>query len=106
LWVAATDGRDPRRVFTTSASDGYRPGNAEWSRDGTRIYLKEFDSAGRTRFREIAVADGSSRVIGSIEDPRLRTYRPELAADSSRLYFTLSERQSDIWLMTLERRGR
>jgi serine/threonine protein kinase/Tol biopolymer transport system component len=106
VWLVPAAGGPPRHVFTATRTDGYRPGNAEWSRDGTAIHLKEFDDAGRARFVEITVADGSSRVIGRVEDPRLRTYRPELASDSSRLYFTLSERQSDIWLMTLERRGR
>lgn len=104
LWTIGVDGTGPRLLHATDRATGFRGGNAEWSVDGRYLHLKEYDAAGRARFLRVPVDGGPAVEIGRIDDPGLRSVRPELAADSSRLYFTLSKRHSDVWLMTLERR--
>jgi hypothetical protein len=37
------------------------------------------------------------------DHPTRQSTRPEFAADGRRLYFTLSERESDVWVMELTR---
>jgi hypothetical protein len=42
--------------------------------------------------------------LARLDDPRRRPRRHEFATDSKRLYFTMSEDESDIWVMELRKR--
>jgi len=57
--------------------------------------------------RGVADAAGAARARGAESvarsDPGIQSRRPELATDGRRLYFTVTERLSDIWTMELTR---
>ena len=70
---------------------------AQWAPDGRTIYYKALDAEGRTSFWSIAAEGGDPRLLVRFEDPLRPSPRAEFATDGRRLYFTVSERESDVW---------
>ena len=75
-------------------------GNLEWWRGGRAILYKWFDAGGRASFWSVPSTGGEPRLVLRL-DERLRAPRPEFATDGARVYFTVAERESDIWTMEL-----
>ncbi|MFC1639931.1 protein kinase [Gemmatimonadota bacterium] len=74
----------------------------EWSRDGSEVYFKTRDSVGVAGFWTFPVSGGSPRQLVVLDDPILRSVRPEFTTDGTRFFFTMSRQESDIWVMELE----
>jgi Tol biopolymer transport system component len=100
IWVVGRSGGEGRQVLRVDPATEAGLGNAEWSRDGTRIFFKRFDGEGRTSFWSVSAAGGAPRVLVRL-DRELRSHRPEFATDGQRFFFTVTERMSDIWTMEL-----
>jgi Tol biopolymer transport system component len=77
---------------------------AQWGPDGHTIYYKALDSRGNASLWAIPAAGGEPRQLVRFDDPARTSSRAEFATDGRRLYFTASERESDIWRMELPRR--
>jgi TolB protein len=104
LW-AVTPGRVgfSRRVlrFDDSATVPL-PAVVQWAPDGRTLYYKAFDAAGHSGIWSIPIRGGAApRPILRFDDPERQSTRPEFATDGRRLFFTLSEREGDIWEMEL-----
>ena len=74
-----------------------RPLLAQWSPDGRILYYKALDPEGRASFWAVAAEGGPPRPLAHFDDPARPSSRAEFATDGKRLYFTISERESDIW---------
>ncbi len=98
--VTTPAGGPGRLVVRAGAASQPQPGNAEWSRDGARIFFKRFDGEGRTSFWSVDARGGRPRLVVQVSR-ELRSTRPEFATDGQRFYFTVTERASDIWAMEL-----
>jgi hypothetical protein len=48
------------------------------------------------------MAGGTSRLLIRLDDPLKPSRRPEFTVDSRDIYFTMTERESDIWAMDLD----
>jgi Tol biopolymer transport system component len=77
------------------------PELALWSPDGSTIYYKAFDQAGRSSLWSVPAAGGAPRLLVRFDDPSRPSTRPEFATDGKNLYFTIGARQSDVWAMEL-----
>jgi Tol biopolymer transport system component len=75
----------------------------QWGRDGRTLYYKESEGAGRSSIWSVPAAGGTPRLLVRFDDPERPSIRPEFATDGRRFYFTLSERQSDVWTMELHK---
>ena len=75
-----------------------------WSLDSMRIYYKAFDAESRSSFWSIPVTGGVPRLLVVFDDPSRISIRPEFATDGERLYFTLTQNESDIWITELLRK--
>jgi Tol biopolymer transport system component len=73
----------------------------QWAPDGRTIFYKAFDSQGRSSIWRVSAHGGAPRLLVSFDDPARQSSRPEFASDGRRLFFTLTERESDIWEMEL-----
>jgi hypothetical protein len=49
----------------------------------------------------LGVAGGAPRLVVKFDEALRPTRRPEFAVDAKRLYFTLAESESDVWVMTV-----
>ena len=78
-------------------------GEVHWSPDGATIYLK-VDRADTTRIWSVPIAGGSPRLLAQLTDPVRISARRDFAVDRSHLYFTLTDRQSDLWVVDLRKR--
>jgi Tol biopolymer transport system component len=104
LWTTDAAARAaPRLVLRADAGDSSWIGDARWSRDGRTIYYKQFDAAGRASIRSVPAAGGAPRLLARFDDPAHQSPRPEFDTDGRRLYYTVSERASDVWTMELGR---
>jgi Tol biopolymer transport system component len=74
---------------------------AQWAPDGRTIYYKALDVEGRTSFWSISAEEGKPKLLVRFDDPARTSPRAEFATDGRRLYFTVAERESDIWQMEL-----
>lgn len=52
----------------------------------------------------LPASGGSPRLLVRFDDPDRPPARTNFATDGQRLYFTVANRQSDIWLMSVEAR--
>jgi Tol biopolymer transport system component/DNA-binding SARP family transcriptional activator len=102
LWVIGADGGSPRLLVDVGDSAGKpAPLLAQWSADARTIYYKALDSRGNASLWAIPAAGGEPRELVRFDDPARTSSRAEFATDGRRLYFTASERESDIWRMEL-----
>jgi Tol biopolymer transport system component/tRNA A-37 threonylcarbamoyl transferase component Bud32 len=73
----------------------------EWSADGRVVYYKAYYADGRSSFWSVPVAGGKPKLLVRFDDPYRKSLRIEFATDGSRLFFTLTDNKSDIWVMDL-----
>jgi serine/threonine-protein kinase len=89
-----------RRVFQPSAV-GPAPEHLVWSPDGLTIYFKAHDETGLTSFWALPSGGGEPRLMVRFPDPERQSSRPYFAADGERFYFTIEDRQSDVFVAEL-----
>jgi hypothetical protein len=63
--------------------------------------MKTFDAGGQAAIWALGVAGGAPRQLVRFDEPLRPTRRPEFAVDAARLYFTLAQSESDVWVMAL-----
>ena len=96
--VIAAEGGDLRLLYVPTAGSSDPPvERVEWSRDGRTIYFKSLDPEGRASLWALPTAGGRPRLLVRFDDPARPSSRPDFAVDDQRFYFTIEDRQSDIW---------
>ena len=71
---------------------------------GRELYFKSHDASGRASFWSIATSGGRPRLLVRFDDPARSSNRFDFASDGKRFYFTIEDRESDIWVAEVERR--
>jgi len=74
------------------------------SADGNTLYFKSADAEGRTTFWSIPVAGGKPRLLVRFPDPNRQSIRPDFAVGAGRFFFTIEDRQADIWIAEVSKR--
>jgi Tol biopolymer transport system component len=102
LKVILPDNGDPR-VLVSSQDPAILPTPRfpEWSADGRVVYYKARDAEGYSSFWSVPALGGKPKLLVRFDNPSRKSIRPEFATDGSRLFFTLTENKSDIWVMDL-----
>jgi Tol biopolymer transport system component len=77
------------------------PELAQWSPDGRTVFYKAFDAAGRSTIWSVPATGGIPKILVRFDDPTRPSSRPEFTTDGKRLFFTIGNRQIDIWVMEL-----
>jgi serine/threonine-protein kinase len=95
-------GGTSRRIVTASDLHGRISGTAVGS-DPTTVYFRLIDSAGVHAFYSVSVAGGAPRLLVRLEETSHLPARIIFSTDGRLLYFTLTEAESDIWMMSLHR---
>ncbi len=106
LLVIRPEGGSPRAMLDAanwSEAQGF-PTHAVWSPDARTIYFKAVDWTGRASFWAIPAQGGKPRLLVRFDDPAFGSARQEFATDGKRLYFTVTDRQSDITVMEVRPR--
>ena len=72
-----------------------------WSLDGGTIYYKAQQSDGAESLWSVPASGGEPQALVHFDDPARPSMRKEFTHDGERFYFTLTEHESDIWMMEL-----
>ena len=72
-----------------------------WSVDGRSIYYKAHDVDGRTSFWASDADGGSFRLLVRFPNPDRQSSRGDFAVDRTHIYFTIEDRQSDVYVAEL-----
>jgi hypothetical protein len=78
--------------------------NVVASDDGRTLYFKDRDSEGRSSIWAVALAGCKPRKLVFFADLDRPSIRGDFAAGGGRLFFTLEDRQADIWVAEVVRR--
>jgi len=87
----------PRVLYVPGAGDPIAE-LALFAAHGRELYFKSHDSLGRASFWSIPVSGGRPRRMVRLDDPAWSSNRFDFASDGRRLYFTVEDRQSDVWV--------
>ena len=84
--------------------DAARPGmpsseRLAWSADGRTIYFKSHDAKGHASIWSVPLNGGPPHEVVRFDDPTKPSYRPQWALGPGRIFFTVEDRQSDVWVM-------
>jgi Tol biopolymer transport system component len=88
---------DPARPGQPSAEQG------QWSEDGRTIWFKSHDPMGNASIWTVPAAGGNPRLVLRFDDPARPSYRNTWALGRTRIYFTVDDRQGDIWVLEAKR---
>ena len=101
--VVPADSGAERDVYVPSGDDP--PAElAIFSANGREVYFKSHDPEGRASFWSIPAAGGRPRLLARFDDPAHASNRFDFASDGRRFYFTVEDRQSDIWVAEVSKR--
>jgi hypothetical protein len=95
-----------RRLLAPGKSGTLMITSGAVTRDGTAIIAKGYDATG-IGFWSYPLKNGAleaPRLLLRFDDPRRRSPRGEFTMDARFLYFTVTEREADVWSMQLDRR--
>jgi Tol biopolymer transport system component/tRNA A-37 threonylcarbamoyl transferase component Bud32 len=97
------DGGAPRVIYAAAASDPV-PRSLALSDDGRTLYFKSADAEGRSTIWSLPLTGGKPQLLVRFTDPARPSIRPDFAAGAGRFFFTLEDRQADIWVAEITRR--
>jgi Tol biopolymer transport system component/predicted Ser/Thr protein kinase len=104
IWSLTLRGRRTRPLLQAEDPAEPLPELLQWGPDGRTIYYKAFDAEGRSSIWALPAKGGAPRLLIRFDDPQRQSSRPEFATDGRRLFFTLSDREADIWELMLNAR--
>jgi Tol biopolymer transport system component len=103
IWVVPVAGGAARRLsLLPEPGIGREPVYAKWSRDGREIYFKAIDRDGRASLWAIGSTGGRPRPLVRFDDPTRPSYQMYWSTDGGHFYFTIDDRQSDIFVAELQ----
>ncbi|MCA9764767.1 MAG: PD40 domain-containing protein, partial [Gemmatimonadetes bacterium] len=103
LRVVPSAGGESRALWGGWAEAGLIAESSLWSDDGRTIYFKSHSAEGAGSIWSIPTAGGTPRFVQGLGDARRRSDRYGFRVSGGRLYYTLVDRQGDVWMMELER---
>ena len=74
---------------------------AEWSRDGSTAFFSGYSADETLSVWAVPAAGGRSRQLVTFNDPTKRFARAAFALDQARIYFSIQQFESDVWVMKL-----
>ena len=102
IGIAPADSGAQRELYVPSAGDP-RAELAIFSEDGREVYFKSHDEKLRASFWSVPAGGGRPRLLVRFDDPVRPSNRFDFASDGRRFYFTIEDRQSDIWIADVTR---
>jgi len=72
--------------------------------DANTLYFKSGDADGRTTIWSVPVGGGRPRLLVRFTDPNRQSIRPDFAVGAGRFFFTIEDRQADIWVADVSKK--
>jgi Tol biopolymer transport system component len=104
--IIAADTGAARVAYAPSPGSGDpRAESVVAAEDDRTVYFKSHDAEGRASIWALPVTGGPPRLLVRFTDPARVSTRGDFAAGAGRLFFTLDDRQADIWMADITRRA-
>jgi Tol biopolymer transport system component len=97
IGIVSADSGAPRDVYVPRDGDPLAE-LAVFAPHGRELYFKSHDTSGEASFWSIPLAGGRPRLLVRFDDPVWSSNRFDFASDGRRFYFTVEDRQSDLWV--------
>jgi len=102
LKLISPDGAEDRLLYQTEDPETIPwPVYLDWSADSRRVFFKGVDRNREGSFWSILLAGGIPKQLVRFGDTSLKSSRTEFTSDSRSLFFTITEKESDIWMLEL-----
>jgi serine/threonine-protein kinase len=101
LRIMPVDSGEPRVLYDLQQPGAPVAETAIWSDDGRTIYFKSHDVSGAASVWSVPAAGGIPERLIDLGDDRLSSDRYGFRFGNGLIYYTLTDRQSNIWLMEL-----
>ena len=104
--MLVTPGRDSARVLVPGSfrSRALRPAYESWSSDGRTLYYLALDSLDRASIWSVDPRTANRKLLVRFDEPGREWHRYGFGAYRGRFYFTLGDRQSDLWMTSVEQK--
>ena len=102
VMVVRSDGDSVRTLVPRPEGGAPRAVYVDWSEDGRTVYYLAVDPAERTTIWSVPVRGGTPRLLVRFDDPAREWHRFGFKARRGRFYFTVGDRQSDLWMAKAE----
>ena len=100
--VVRSDGDSVRTLVPRAEGGAPRAVYVDWSEDGRTIYYLAVDPAERATIWSVPVGGGAPKLLVRFDDPTREWHRFGFKARRGRFYFTVGDRQSDVWMAEAE----
>jgi len=102
--MMSTPRGDSARVLVPGSyrSRGFRPNSADWSEDGRTLYFLAQDSLNRASIWALDPATSERKLLVRFEPAGHQWHRYGFRSWRGRFYFTMGEREGDLWSTTVE----
>jgi len=102
VMLVSSTGSDRHQLFEPS-SDAPPAAQVVWPPRGDAIYFKAHDARGRASLWTVSSKGGRPQLLVRFPDPDRQSGRKDFATDGIRFYFTIEDRQSDVFVVELLR---
>jgi len=103
-YLMASDGSGRRHIPTPVINRVTRGRRAfGWSRDSRHLYVSAYERDGTTSIWQLPLNGDLERRVLHFIDPSRQIYLPAVDVHGENFYFTIGDRQSDIWVMDLKK---
>ena len=99
LELIPSDSGDARTIYAvTDTINDPIVEDPHWAPDGRGLYFKSHDQTGQASIWYVSVGGGRPRLLVRFDDPERPSYRLNISTDGKRFFFTINDRQSDVWI--------
>jgi Tol biopolymer transport system component len=100
----ATPAGDSSRILVPVSyrAAALRPTYLSWSADSRTLYYLALDSVDHASVWSVSPKGGQPKLVVRFDDPSREWHRYGFAAARGQFYFTLGDRQSDVWTAEVE----
>ena len=104
MYVSNADGTNPRYIpLPKTGVLLQNAGGSTWTKDSKHFYAAVSEQDGTSSIWEIPVNGGVERRVLHFTDPARQLYRSDFDVFGNNFYFTIGDRQSDVWTMELKK---
>ena len=102
--IIDVDSKAVRVVYAPAAPDDPRAESVVRSDDGQSVYFKSHDADLRASLWSVPITGGRPKPLVRFNDLTHGSIRPDFAVKAGQFYFTLEDRQADIWVAEVTKR--
>jgi Tol biopolymer transport system component/tRNA A-37 threonylcarbamoyl transferase component Bud32 len=103
LGVIAVDSGAPRLLYDVTRPGAPVAETSAWSDDGRTLYFKSHSATGAAAIWSVPFAGGAPHKVIDLGDERTRSARFPFRIAGGRIYYPLTDRQANVWVIEVDK---